>query len=99
VDTGFDAGTANRIARWCDSPANWMWATAPVPCCSQPTSEAASAGAGSLLTMLGVVRDVERLPSASTCFNTLKLPNYRTAAALRVKLLQAITACAGFELS
>ncbi|KAK9815844.1 hypothetical protein WJX72_010650 [[Myrmecia] bisecta] len=44
-------------------------------------------------------KDVERLPSASTCFNTLKLPNYRRAATLRTKLLHAVFSGAGFELS
>ncbi|KAK9832830.1 hypothetical protein WJX81_005036 [Elliptochloris bilobata] len=44
-------------------------------------------------------RDVDRLPSASTCFNLLKLPNYRRADTLRSKLLYAISANAGFELS
>ena len=44
-------------------------------------------------------RDVDRLPSASTCFNMLKLPNYRRAGTLKKKLLFAITSGAGFELS
>ena len=44
-------------------------------------------------------RDVDRLPTASTCFNLLKLPNYRRADTLRQKLLYAISANAGFELS
>ncbi|GBG61834.1 hypothetical protein CBR_g23790 [Chara braunii] len=43
--------------------------------------------------------DVDRLPSASTCYNTLKLPTYRRAATLREKLLYAIMSNAGFELS
>lgn len=43
--------------------------------------------------------DVDRLPSASTCFSTLKLPNYRRYATLRSKLLYAITSKAGFDLS
>ena len=43
--------------------------------------------------------DVERLPSASTCYNLLKLPNYRRAATLRLKLLQAIDSGSGFDLS
>ncbi len=41
----------------------------------------------------------EKLPSASTCFNLLKLPNYRKKAILREKLIYAISAHAGFELS
>jgi ubiquitin-protein ligase E3 B len=53
---------------------------------------------GTFLAMLGG-RDVARLPSASTCFNTLKLPNYRLASTLREKLLQAINSGSGFDLS
>jgi ubiquitin-protein ligase E3 C len=44
-------------------------------------------------------RDVDRLPSASTCANTLKLPNYRRESTLREKLLCAIRSGAGFDLS
>lgn len=52
----------------------------------------------SLLAALGG-RDVDRLPSASTCYNMLKLPNYRRASTLKQKLLYAIHSGAGFELS
>ncbi|XP_008392543.3 E3 ubiquitin-protein ligase UPL7 [Malus domestica] len=48
-------------------------------------------------TMRG--QDVERLPSASTCYNTLKLPTYKRPSILRDKLLYAISSNAGFELS
>lgn len=44
-------------------------------------------------------KDAERLPSASTCANTLKLPNYQRAATVREKLGYAIKSGAGFELS
>ncbi|CAI9097863.1 OLC1v1034376C1 [Oldenlandia corymbosa var. corymbosa] len=44
-------------------------------------------------------RDVDRLPSASTCYNTLKLPTYKRFGTLREKLLYAINSNAGFELS
>jgi ubiquitin-protein ligase E3 C len=43
--------------------------------------------------------DQDRLPSASTCINLLKLPQYRTAAVLRSKLLYAVRSGAGFDLS
>lgn len=43
--------------------------------------------------------DTDRLPSASTCMNLLKLPPFKTANVLREKLLYAITANTGFELS
>ncbi|XP_050380357.1 E3 ubiquitin-protein ligase UPL7 [Argentina anserina] len=48
-------------------------------------------------TMRG--HDIERLPSASTCYNTLKLPTYKRPSTLREKLLYAISSNAGFELS
>eukprot|EP00897_Mesotaenium_endlicherianum_P006153 jgi/Mesen1/5566/ME000280S04673 len=44
-------------------------------------------------------QDAERLPSASTCFNMLKLPNYKRASTMRDKLKYAISSNAGFELS
>ncbi|KAJ5713864.1 uncharacterized protein N7483_011045 [Penicillium malachiteum] len=43
--------------------------------------------------------DQERLPTTSTCVNLLKLPVYRTPEALREKLLYAVSAGAGFDLS
>lgn len=43
--------------------------------------------------------DGQRLPTASTCFNLLKLPNYSKKSVLRDKLKYAISAGAGFELS
>lgn len=43
--------------------------------------------------------DVERLPSTSTCANLLKLPLYQDKEQLRKKLLYAINADAGFDLS
>ena len=52
----------------------------------------------SLLAVLGGP-DVARLPSASTCANTLKLPNYRRTETLREKLLYAVHSGAGFDLS
>lgn len=39
------------------------------------------------------------LPTASTCFNLLKLPPYQDANVLREKLLLAIKSGAGFDLS
>lgn len=43
--------------------------------------------------------DEERLPSTSTCVNLLKLPRYSSIERLRSKLLYAIQAGAGFDLS
>lgn len=44
-------------------------------------------------------QDEERLPSASTCVNLLKLPQYKSAGTLKSKLLYAATSNAGFDLS
>ncbi|KAK3994546.1 hypothetical protein QBC44DRAFT_357130 [Cladorrhinum sp. PSN332] len=44
-------------------------------------------------------QDEERLPSAGTCVNLLKLPQYKTAAVLKEKLLYAVKSGAGFDLS
>ena len=40
-----------------------------------------------------------RLPSAATCMNLLKLPQYDTTDILKEKLIYAITSDSGFELS
>jgi len=45
------------------------------------------------------VPDGVRLPTASTCANLLKLPDYPTKEVLKQKLIQAIRAEAGFDLS
>lgn len=42
---------------------------------------------------------VSRLPTSSTCFNLLKLPNYQRKSTLREKLRYAINSNTGFELS
>ena len=54
---------------------------------------------GAALASLGVAGDVERLPTASTCFNVLKLPNFRRLATMKAKLRTAMRSGAGFELS
>jgi len=41
----------------------------------------------------------DRLPTASTCMNLLKLPEFQDEDTLRQKLLYAIESGAGFELS
>jgi len=43
--------------------------------------------------------DLERLPTASTCMNLLKLPDFKDSVMLKNKLLYAIESGAGFELS
>jgi len=53
-----------------------------------------------LASLFGRLPDVERLPTASTCFSMLKLPPYRRRETLREKLMLAISgAGGGFELS
>jgi hypothetical protein len=42
--------------------------------------------------------DSNRLPTASTCFNILLLPQYESEERLRERLLKAIDECAGFGL-
>lgn len=57
---------------------------------------------GSMLrTFLAIRRSdpVDRLPTSSTCFNLLKLPNYQRRSTLRDKLRYAIRSNPGFELS
>jgi len=43
--------------------------------------------------------DADKLPSASTCFNTLKLPTYSSTKVTKEKLLISIKSGAGFEMS
>jgi ubiquitin-protein ligase E3 C len=43
--------------------------------------------------------DLDRLPTAATCMNMLKLPPYASKEQVKSKLLYAITAGAGFDLS
>ena len=54
----------------------------------------------SVLAFFGMGRkETSRLPTAATCFNLLKLPNFRNKKVLREKLLFSIRSGAGFELS
>jgi len=54
----------------------------------------------SLLAFFGMGRtETQRLPTASTCFNLLKLPNFKSRAVLKERLLYAIRSASGFELS
>uniref|UniRef100_A0AAF5PWG1 HECT-type E3 ubiquitin transferase n=1 Tax=Wuchereria bancrofti TaxID=6293 RepID=A0AAF5PWG1_WUCBA len=46
-----------------------------------------------------LVHDVDKLPTAATCMNLLKLPLYDNAETLRRKLIYAVNCGAGFELS
>jgi ubiquitin-protein ligase E3 C len=48
---------------------------------------------------VNITNDNERLPTGSTCFNTLKLPTYSSRAVLKAKLLLVIAEGEGFELT
>ena len=48
---------------------------------------------------VGILRDGDKLPSASTCFNTLKLPTYSSEKVMRQRIIYAIESGAGFELT
>mmetsp|Transcript_23718 Transcript_23718/g.38651 ORF Transcript_23718/g.38651 Transcript_23718/m.38651 type:complete len:84 (-) Transcript_23718:194-445(-) len=48
---------------------------------------------------VGIMRDGDKLPTASTCFNVLKLPTYSSEKVMKERLLYAIESGAGFELS
>ncbi len=50
------------------------------------------------LSRIAIESDDCRLPSASTCFNLLRLPTYRSESVMKSKLLLAIST-SGFELS
>ena len=66
------------------------------------TPRAPLLGFGSLMPKFSIRDsgdDESRLPSTSTCVNLLKLPQYKSAGVLREKLLYAINAGAGFDLS
>ena len=70
------------------------------------SGDSRSSGGGSglrrLLRGLGTssaAASKQRLPSSSTCANTLKLPEYKNESTLKEKLLYAIHSGAGFDLS
>jgi ubiquitin-protein ligase E3 C len=50
------------------------------------------------ISMMDTDRPDEKLPTASTCFNILRLPKYSNAKVMKEKLLYAINSNAGFEL-
>lgn len=65
-------------------------------------SRAPLLGFGSLNPKFGIRnsgRSIERLPTASTCVNLLKLPDYQDKELMRSKLLYAINTDARFDLS
>lgn len=65
-----------------------------VTSCSRPPT----LGFGAMKPKLCVNRDedIAHLPTANTCMNVLRLPNYKNKALLKKKLIYAINARAGF---
>ena len=49
--------------------------------------------------MMDSDRPDEKLPTASTCFNVLRLPGYSNAKIMKEKLLYAINSNSGFDLA
>lgn len=65
-------------------------------------SRAPLLGFGSLVPKFGIRnagKYIDRLPTASTCINLLKLPDYKDKELLRNKILYAINLGSGFDLS
>lgn len=90
-------GSGRRAVWRCSGQLSWdPPARARTHVCPPHSSQVACSA--SPLAILGG-RDVDRLPTASTCTNTLKLPDFRRSGTLREKLLYAIRAGAGFDLS
>jgi len=48
---------------------------------------------------VSIMVDSDKLPSASTCFNILKLPTYSSEKVMKERLIYAIESGAGFELT
>jgi hypothetical protein len=68
-------------------------------CARPPPLGFASMNPPFTIQRVGILRDGDKLPTASTCFNTLKLPTYSSEKVLRERLLYAIESGAGFELT
>jgi ubiquitin-protein ligase E3 B len=68
--------------------------------CVAPGSGADHSPLSGMLALVGLTpAERQRLPTAATCFNLLKLPDFRSKKLLREKLLVAIHSNSGFELS
>ncbi|EGD77196.1 ubiquitin-protein ligase E3B [Salpingoeca rosetta] len=70
-----------------------------VRCMNEGDREEVVTVGGVLANFFSRGTDTARLPSASTCFNLLKLPTYKSKKALREKLRYAISQGAGFEMA
>ena len=70
-----------------------------VTSCERPPSLGFSSLQPQFTVQIIESNDDSRLPTASTCFNTLKLPQYSSQAVLKRQLLISIRSNAGFDLS
>jgi len=50
------------------------------------------------ISKLDTEKPNEKLPTASTCFNILRLPNYSSEIVLKEKIYYALNSNAGFEM-
>ena len=73
------------------TPLKGFKALTPVPCIQQVYSNTSQGGEENGTS--------ERLPTAATCMNLLKLPKYKDKETLKAKLTYAVMSGAGFELS
>lgn len=51
------------------------------------------------ISLMDTDKPNEKLPTASTCFNILRLPAYSSAAIMKERIMYAINSNAGFELA
>jgi len=70
-----------------------------VRCMAEGALEDSYSLGGAVLNMFRPGEDTSKLPMASTCFNLLKLPPYKSKKLLRDRLKYAISSGAGFELA
>ena len=70
-----------------------------VTSCERPPSLGFASLQPQFTIQLVACNDDLRLPSASTCFNTLKLPTYSSQEIMKNRLLTSIRSNAGFDLS
>lgn len=70
-----------------------------VRCMAEGAAEDSYTLGGAVLNMFRGGQDTGKLPMASTCFNLLKLPPYKSKRVLRERLKYAINSGAGFEMA
>jgi len=88
-----------RVAEALDAPQRALLLKFATSCERAPPLGFGSLHPRFCLQRVPIRADGDKLPTAATCFNTLKLPTYSSEKVLRAKLLLAITSGAGFEMS